>query len=74
MLTLLLSIYENVKSKVKYDTKVSESFDCYLEVRQGECLSPSLFAIYVIYIEAALVNKDVSGVGIGLVKHHCQKT
>lgn len=68
MLTIIQSIYENVKSKVKYDTKLSESFDCYLGVRQGECLSPFLFAIYINDIEAELVDKDVSGVDIGLVK------
>ena len=45
MSTIIQPIYENVKSKVKYDTKLSESFDCYLGVRQGECLSSFLFAI-----------------------------
>ena len=66
MSTIIQSIYENVKSKVKYDTKLSESFDCYLGVRQGECLSPFLFVIYINDLEAEIVNKDVSGVDIGL--------
>ena len=40
MLNVVISIYEQVKSKVKYNNSLSETFDCYLGVRQGECLSP----------------------------------
>lgn len=40
MLNIVKSIYEQVKSKVKYNNSLSETFDCYLGVRHGECLSP----------------------------------
>lgn len=36
MLNIVKSIYEYVKSKVKYENRLSESFDCYLGVRQGK--------------------------------------
>ena len=46
MLNVVKSIYEQVKSKVKYNNSLSETFDCYLGVRQGECLPP-LFVFYI---------------------------
>ncbi len=42
-----MSIYHNVKTKVKYNNQLSDEFSCSLGVRQGECLSPFLFAMYV---------------------------
>ena len=68
MLNVVKSIYEQVKSKVKYNNSLSETFDCYLGVRQGECLSPFLFSIYIHDVERELINKDAKGVGIGLIK------
>ena len=41
------NIYENAKSCVKKDNKLSSFFTCNIGVRQGENLSPLLFAIYL---------------------------
>ena len=41
------SMYENIKSKVNYDNLLSNDFTCLLGVRQGECLSPFLFSMYL---------------------------
>ena len=68
MLNVVKSIYEQVKSKVKYNNSLSEAFDCYLGVRQGECLSPFLFSIYINDVERELINRDAKGVDIGLIK------
>ena len=37
-------------------------------VRQGECLSPFLFAMYVNDLEQELDDKGVNGIDIGMVK------
>ena len=47
MLDIIKSMYETVKSKVKSNNTLSEAFSCNIGVRQGECLSPFLFAMYV---------------------------
>ena len=40
-------MYGSVKSMLKYDNSLSDDFECYLGVRQGECLSPFLFSMYL---------------------------
>ena len=47
MLNVIKSMYEDVKSRVKFNNELSEPFDRYLGVRQGECLSP-FFAFNVL--------------------------
>ena len=54
MLNIIKSIYNCVKSRVKHDNTLSEPFTCNIGVRQGECLSPFLFAMYINDLEAEL--------------------
>ena len=42
-----MSMYKRVKSKVKVNIAISVGFECNLRVRQGQCLSTFLFAMYV---------------------------
>jgi len=42
ILDVMKSMYNSIKSKVKYSNTLSDSFECMLGVRQGECLSPFL--------------------------------
>ena len=43
-----VSMYHNVKYEVKFNNHLSEEFtNCGTGIRQSECLSPFLFAIYV---------------------------
>ena len=58
---IISSMYRCVKTKVFVHGECSESFDCKLGVRQGECLSPFLFAMYVNDMEQNLTE---SGIGI----------
>ena len=46
-LTSIYNLYENAKSCVRKNGKLSENFACNVGVRQGENLSPLLFAIYL---------------------------
>ena len=47
MLDIIMSMYKNIKSRVKLDNKLSQEFSCMTGVRQGECLIPILFALYL---------------------------
>ena len=68
MLDIIKSMYNAVKSKVKNNNWVSEAFSCKIGVRQGECLSPFLFAMYVNDLEQELENNGANGIDIGTVK------
>ena len=61
-------MYENIKSRVKYDNLLSNDFTCLLGVRKGECLSPFLFCMYVNDLEEMLVSNEFKGIEIGILK------
>ena len=43
ILDIMRSMYNAIKSKVKHCNEISDSYECMLGVRQGECFSPFLF-------------------------------
>ena len=45
--TVIKNMYENAKSHISLDNRLSDAFPCQVGVRQGENLSPLLFAIYL---------------------------
>ena len=47
-------MYSCMKTKVLNNCEKSEPFECKLDVRQGECLSPFLFAMYINDLESHL--------------------
>ena len=68
IINVIKSMYENIKSRVKYDNLLSNDFTCLLGVRQGECLSPFLFSMYVNDLEEMLVSNEFKGIEIGMLK------
>ena len=68
ILQIIRSIYENVKSRVKYMNQLSNSFECRLGVRQGECLSPFLFSMFLNDIENIYVENGVEGIDVYMFK------
>jgi len=44
---IIKSMYENVRSRVKYNNTLSDDFNCFLGVRQRESLFPFLFSMYL---------------------------
>ena len=68
ILNIIQSMYSNIKSRVKFDNIVSDEFSSFLGVRQGECLSPFLFSMYLNDIENVFIQKGVAGFDIGLLK------
>ena len=68
ILNVIKSMYQNVKSKVKLNNSLSDGFECNLGVRQGECLSPFLFAMYLNDLEEEFINKGSEGIDIDMLK------
>ena len=67
ILNVIMSMYHCIKNKVFYNGEKSDSYECKLGVRQGDCLSPFLFAVYVNDMEQCLDNEN-AGVTIADVK------
>ena len=61
ILTIIRSMYNCVKTKVFSNGVMSDPFYCSLGVRQGECLSPFLFSLYINDLEECL---NVPGAGV----------
>ena len=66
-LKIIMSMYKCVKTKVFVNDQTSTSIEYKLGVRQGECLSPFLFAMYVNDMEEALSCRN-TGVTVDDVK------
>ena len=57
LLNVIRNLYKNAKSCVKNDGKMSQYFQCNVGVRQGENLSPLLFAIFLNDFEYSISRK-----------------
>lgn len=67
MRNIIKLVYRSVKSGVKHNNLLSDPFECNIGVRQGECLSPFLFAMYVNDLESELLVNGISGIDIVIV-------
>ena len=61
-------MYKTVKSKVRFVNQLSEEFSCMLGVRQGECLSPLLFSMFLNDLEEEFIINGIDGIDIGLIR------
>ena len=68
MLNINKSMYAVVKTRVKYDNKLGNKFFCSLGVRQGECLSPLLFSLFLNDLEEMFVSEGYDGLDIDMFK------
>ena len=57
--TSIFKMYSNIKSCVRLNSTCSEFFDCQVGVRQGENLSPFLFAIFINDLEHFFIDNGV---------------
>ena len=55
---IIKSMYESLKSSVKFQCQFSQFFDCNVGLMQGEAMSPFLFSMYINYFENELI-KDL---------------
>ena len=63
MLRVIQNMYENAKSYVRSNGQQSELFECNIGVRQGDNLSPLLFAIFINDFENTL-RENCNGVNL----------
>ena len=68
ILNIIISMYSKVKSRVKYNNKTGDEFFCRLGVRQGECLSPLLFSLFLNDIEETFIQSGLEGLDIDTFK------
>lgn len=68
MLDIIRSMYDSIKSKVKFLNELSNEFSCSLGVRQGECLSPFLFSMFLNDLEEQFILKGFDGVDVDMIK------
>ena len=68
ILNVIKSMYSSVKSRVKYNNQLGNEFYCGLGVRQGECLSPLLFSLFLNDIEEHFIQAGMEGIDIITVK------
>ena len=61
MYQAIAALYTNPQSRVILEELETAYFDCPLGVKQGDCLSPSLFAIYINDLA-----KEIKAAGLGL--------
>lgn len=62
MYNVMHDMYREVKSVVKVIGNLSDSFQCYVGVRQGESLSPFLFSLFINDIEQEFTSKGADAV------------
>ena len=68
ILDIIQSMYQNIKSRVKFENELSGEFSSYIGVRQGECLSPFLFSMYLNDLENEFASKGLDGCDVGMLK------
>ena len=61
-------MYGEVKTKVRYGGETSNTFSSFLGVRQGECLSPLLFSMYVNDMREMLHESGSQGITVDDLK------
>ena len=47
MLNMIIALYNNVTSCVKLKNSITDEFPSEVGLRQGDCLSPILFSLYI---------------------------
>ena len=61
MYSAISSLYSNPKSRVILQDYSTDYFDCPVGVKQGDCLSPTLFAIFINNLAS-----EIKGSGVGI--------
>ena len=59
MYNAIASLYSNPRSRVILNEEKTEYFDCPIGVKQGDCLSPTLFAIFINDLAKELKQSDI---------------
>ena len=65
MYKAIASLYSNPRSRIILNEEKTDYFDCPIGVKQGDCLSPTLFAIFINDLALELKQSGI-GVDIGI--------
>ena len=65
MYDIIKHIYEETTASVRHQGILSDIFECNLEVRQGESISPFLFNLFLNDLDEALSVGQFQGINIG---------
>ena len=68
ILNIIKAMYVSVKTRVKYCNMLSEEYTCALGVRQGECLSPFLFSMFLNDLEDCFYHSNLNGIDVNMFK------
>ena len=68
ILNIIKAMYNSVKSRVKFCNQLGNEFCCTLGVRQGDCLSPLLFSLFLNDIEDQFLRSGLEGIDINMFK------
>lgn len=68
ILKVIKTMYSSIKSRVKQLNTLSNEFPCLLGVRQGECLSPFLFSMFLNDIEEHFMLHGYKAIDIYMTK------
>ncbi len=68
MLRMIINMYSKIRSKVKTSAGISDTFLLQNGLMQGECLSPTLFSLYINDIVNCIDNIDTMGIYMGTTK------
>ncbi|MCW4345840.1 MAG: reverse transcriptase family protein [Candidatus Thiodiazotropha endolucinida] len=68
ILNIIKAMYSSVKSRVKYCNRLGNEFYCNLGVRQGECLSPLLFSLFLNDLEEQFISSGLEGLDVNMFK------
>ena len=64
MVNMLQSIYKSVKSCVKVNGHLTDYFESYMGVKQGEPLSPLMFMFFLNDISSAINNNHIDSLSL----------
>ena len=64
LLSLIRSMFKEVKSCVRHLNTLSDFFDCYIGLMQGEICSPLLFAFFISDIENSFQANANAGIAL----------
>ena len=59
MYRAISSLYSNPRSRVILNEHETRYFDCPVGVKQGDCLSPTLFAIFINDLASEIKNSNI---------------
>ena len=69
ILDTIKTMYENVKSRLKFCNEIGNEFFCSIGIRRGECLFLLLFSLFLNDIEEQFILSGLDGIDLNMFKN-----